>query len=71
MDADFAAMGWIGCHPCDNTASVHLRTSDLLALLADAPAWTWSYWRSKPRPRPALPIQCRSGLSCSQGNPST
>ena len=36
MDADFAAMGWIGCHPCDNTASVHLRTSDLLALLADA-----------------------------------
>ena len=36
MDADFAAMGWIGCHPCDNTTSVHLRTSDLLALLADA-----------------------------------
>lgn len=36
MDADFVAMGWIGCHPCDNTASVHLRTSDLLALLADA-----------------------------------
>lgn len=36
MDADFADMGWIGCHPCDNTASVHLRTSDLLALLADA-----------------------------------
>lgn len=36
LDADFAAMGWIGCHPCDNTASVHLRTADLLALLADA-----------------------------------
>lgn len=36
MDADFADMGWIGCHPCDNTTSVHLRTSDLLALLADA-----------------------------------
>lgn len=36
LDADFARTGWIGCHPCDNTVSVHLRTSDLLALLADA-----------------------------------
>lgn len=33
LDADFARRGWIGCHPCDNTASVRLRTGDLLALL--------------------------------------
>lgn len=36
LDADFAATGQIGCHPCDNTASVLLRTDDLLALLAEA-----------------------------------
>lgn len=35
LDADFVRQGWIGCHPCDNTASVHLMTSDLLALLAE------------------------------------
>ena len=36
LDADFVRSGWIGCHPCDNTASVRLRTADLLALLANA-----------------------------------
>ena len=35
LDADFVAEGSIGCHPCDNTASVLLATSDLLALLAE------------------------------------
>lgn len=34
LDADFARRGWIGCHPCDNTASVHLRTAELADLLA-------------------------------------
>lgn len=33
LDADFERQGWIGCHPCDNTASVHLRTADLEALI--------------------------------------
>lgn len=35
FDADFERWGWIGCHPCSNTASVHLRTSDLIALLRE------------------------------------
>ena len=35
LDADFERWGWIGCHPCSNTASVHLRTSDLEAILRD------------------------------------
>lgn len=34
LDAYFERRGWIGCHPCDNTASVHLRTSELAGLLA-------------------------------------
>lgn len=36
LDADFVRWGWIGCHPCSNTASVHLRVPDLIALLGDA-----------------------------------
>lgn len=35
LDADFMRTGQIGCHPCDNTASVRLATSDLLALLGE------------------------------------
>lgn len=33
LDVDFARKGWMGCHPCDNTASVHLRTEDLVGLI--------------------------------------
>ena len=36
LDADFVRWGWIGCHPCSNTASVHLRVPDLIELLGDA-----------------------------------
>ncbi len=35
LDADFERWGWIGCHPCSNTASVHLRTADLVAIVAE------------------------------------
>ena len=35
LDADFERWGWIGCHPCSNTASVHLRTADLAAIIRD------------------------------------
>lgn len=35
LDADFERWGWIGCHPCSNTASVHLRTADLETLLKE------------------------------------
>ena len=35
LDADFERWGWIGCHPCSNTASVHLRTTDLEAILRE------------------------------------
>ncbi|WP_322151767.1 prolyl-tRNA synthetase associated domain-containing protein [Paratractidigestivibacter sp.] len=35
LDADFERWGWIGCHPCSNTASVHLRTADLETILRD------------------------------------
>ncbi len=35
LDADFERWGWIGCHPCSNTASVHVRTADLEALLRE------------------------------------
>ena len=35
LDADFDRWGWIGCHPCSNTASVHLRTSDLVKLITE------------------------------------
>lgn len=36
LDADFSRWGWVGCHPCSNTASVHVRVGDLLALLREA-----------------------------------
>ncbi len=36
LDADFRRWGRVGCHPCSNTASVHVRTDDLLALLSEA-----------------------------------
>ena len=36
LDADFRRWGWGGCHPCSNTASVHVRCEDLVALLAEA-----------------------------------
>lgn len=36
LDADFRRWGWVGCHPCSNTASVHVRCEDLVALLAEA-----------------------------------
>ena len=35
LDADFDRWGWIGCHPCSNTASVYLRTSDLVKLITE------------------------------------
>ena len=35
LDADFERWGWIGCHPCSNTASVHVPTAKLEALLRD------------------------------------
>ncbi len=35
LDADFDRWGWIGCHPCSNTASVHLRTADLVSLITE------------------------------------
>ena len=35
LDTDFERWGWIGCHPCSNTASVHLRTADLAALIKE------------------------------------
>lgn len=35
LDADFERSGWIGCHPCDNTASVLLRADELAALVRD------------------------------------
>ena len=35
LDADFDRWGWIGCHPCSNTASVHLRTADLVKLITE------------------------------------
>lgn len=35
LDADFDRWGWICCHPCDNTASVHLRTADLAHLITE------------------------------------
>lgn len=36
LDADFRRWGWVGCHPCSNTASVHVRCEDLVAMLAEA-----------------------------------
>ena len=35
LDADFERWGMIGCHPCSNTASVHLRTDDLVGLIEE------------------------------------
>ena len=35
LDADFERWGQIGCHPCSNTASVHVRTADLVELLRE------------------------------------
>lgn len=35
LDADFERWGQIGCHPCSNTASVHVRTADLEAILRE------------------------------------
>ncbi len=36
LDADFERWGSVGCHPCSNTASVHVRTADLVAMLSEA-----------------------------------
>ncbi len=36
LDADFDRWGHVGCHPCSNTASVHVRTADLVAMLEEA-----------------------------------
>lgn len=33
LDSQFEVWGYIGCHPCDNTASVHLKTTELERLI--------------------------------------
>ncbi len=33
IDIDFLSGGLIGVHPCDNTATVWLRTEELIAIL--------------------------------------
>ncbi len=35
LDEESAEHEFIGCHPCDNTASVRIRTADLLKLLEE------------------------------------
>ncbi len=35
LDEESAAREFIGCHPCDNTASVRIRMADLLKLLEE------------------------------------
>ncbi len=35
LDADFERWGKIGCHPCSNTASVLLKTPDLVSIIQD------------------------------------
>ncbi len=35
LDAESAKREYIGCHPCDNTASIRIRTNDLLSLIRE------------------------------------